>query len=277
MGKRYLKKEVEQANIEYHTKMADFYDKDQPHNMPENVRRVDAMIKKLAEKCGGGLLLDIGCGTGFVLNIAKKYFDRVTGIDFTQAMLDKVDLSSGNIDLILGNASKMPFNDESFDVCTAYAFLHHLPVFDSIFREVFRCLKRGGIFATDMDPNYYCWREISRLDKGNYSEMLQREISSIKDVYSELEGKYGFDKRTAELAEYQKAIRGGIKEESLVASLQKVGFSEVHFEYQWFLGQGWVLHNVSEEATKHIDEQLRKLLPLSRPLFKYFSLTALKV
>jgi ubiquinone/menaquinone biosynthesis C-methylase UbiE len=276
VDKRYSPEEIKQANIEYHARMANSYNKNQPHYKPENVRRVESIIKDLAAKYNGGVLLDVGCGSGFILNIAKKYFNRVAGVDITQAMLDKVDLSSGNIELKLADSSDMPFDDESFDVCTAYGFLHHLPEPDSTFKEVFRCLKVGGVFYADQDPNYYCWREIDRLGIEKYSEVLQSEINSIRNIYDELRDKYGLDENTVKLAEFQKLVRGGMKKESVIKSLKKVGFSEVDFEYQWFLGQGYVLHNVSEEAAKNIEEHLKKLLPLSRGLFKYISFIARK-
>jgi ubiquinone/menaquinone biosynthesis C-methylase UbiE len=276
VDKRYSPEEIKRANIEYHARMANSYNKDQPHYKPENVRRVESIIKDLAAKCSGGVLLDIGCGSGFMLNIAKKYFKRVVGIDITQAMLDKVDLSSGNIELKLADSSSLPFNDKSFDVCTAYGFLHHLPELDSTFKEVSRCLKVGGVFYADQDPNYYCRREIDRLRTEKCSEVLQSEINSIRNVYNELRDKYGLDENTVKLAEFQKLVRGGMKEESVIKSLKRAGFSEVDFDYQWFLGQGYVLHSVSGQAAKNIEEYLKKLLPLSRGLFKYISFIARK-
>lgn len=276
MSKRYSPEEIKQANIEYHAKMANFYDMNQPHFRPENVKRVDSVIKCLAERYGSSSLLDIGCGTGFTLNIAKKYFNRIVGVDITQAMLDKVDLSSQNIELRLADSSDMPFDDESFDVCIAYGFLHHLPKLSPTFKEVFRCLRKGGAFYADQDPNYYCRREIDKLGGEKYSEVLQSEIDSIRGIYDALKEKYDLDANTVKLAEFQNLARRGMKEESVTNSLRRVGFSEVEFDYQWFLGEGYVFHSLSEEAAKYIEAHLRKLLPLSRCLFKYFSFIAKK-
>lgn len=276
MDEKYSPEEIKRANIEYHARMANSYNNEQPHYKPENIRRVESTIKDMATKCKGGTLLDIGCGSGFILTIAKKYYKRVTGIDITQAMLDKVDLSSGNIELKLADSSDMPFDDESFDVCTAYGFLHHLLELDSTFKEVFRCLKAGGIFYADQDPNYYCWREIDRLGTEKYSDVLQGEIDSIRNIYNELKNEYDLDENTVKLAEFQKLVRGGMKEESVIKSLKRAGFSKVNFEYQWFLGEGYIFHNVSERSAIHMEAHLRKLLPLSRGLFKYISFTARK-
>ncbi|GAJ13256.1 unnamed protein product, partial [marine sediment metagenome] len=85
MSKSYSLEEIKLANIEYHARMADSYDREQPHYKPENVKRVENIIRDLAERCDHSSLLDIGCGTGFILNIARKYFDRVVGVDITHA------------------------------------------------------------------------------------------------------------------------------------------------------------------------------------------------
>ena len=276
MSGQYSSEEIKRANIEYHARMAASYDSEQPQYRQENIRRVEGITRELAERYGNHSLLDIGCGTGFILNIAKKYFDRVVGIDITQAMLDKVDLSSGNVELRLADSSAVPFGDDSFDVCTAYGFLHHLPELQSTFAEVFRCLKPGGAFYADQDPNHYCWKEVDEPGRGDHSEILKREIDSMRNAPLELKRKYGLDEDTVRLAEFQKLIRGGMREESIQESLLTTGFHEVHFEYQWFLGQGYALHSVSEEAAKHIEDHLRRLLPLSRSLFKYVSFMARK-
>jgi len=276
VSKRYSPEEIKRANIEYHTRMASFYDRDQPHYKPENVERVVATIRNLSEGCNSDSLLDIGCGTGFILNIAKKYFKRVVGVDITQAMLDEVDLFSGNIELRLADSSDIPFDDESFDVCTAYGFLHHLLELDSTFKEVYRCLKGRGVFYADQDPNYYCFREIVKLRGKKYSKVLQSEVDSVRNVCDELKVRYDLDENTVRLAEFQKLVYGGMKEESIVDSLKKAGFSKVDFEYQWFLGEGYIFHNVSKQATEWIDSYLKNLLPFSRSLFKYLSFTAKK-
>ena len=63
---------VLEANIVYHTALADTYDQTQPHFRPENVARIDRIIANLAEKTGGGSLPDLRCSTRFIIGIAKN-------------------------------------------------------------------------------------------------------------------------------------------------------------------------------------------------------------
>ncbi len=274
---RHLSDEVKSANIEYHTKLADTYDKEQPYFSPENTERVDAIIKELAKRHGNGRLLDIGCGTGFILNIAKKYFNKVVGIDVTQAMLDKVDLSSGNVEVVSGDCSDMRFSSGSFNVCTAYSVLHHLSSLTPTLRGVYRCLKSGGAFYVDQEPNYYCWREVRRLFlNGHIEGLLKREIESICVIPNGFVAEHGLKKETVRLAEYGRFLKCGMRTESIEKKLKSVGFTSVSFDYQWYLGEGYVLHSISQEREKEIGDIMRALLPMSRAMFKYISFVAVK-
>lgn len=269
--------DVVKANIEYHAVLANTYDETQPTFRPENVARVEGIIKNLASKIEMKHLLDIGCGTGFIINIAKKYFDKVSGVDITQEMLDKVDISSGNVGLYLADASKLPFTNNSFDVCTAYGFLHHLPELLPTFTEVFRCLKPGGLFYADQDPNFYFWDLMKSLSLDDVKEpLVRREIESVVRVSRELSNKFGLDEKTVALAEYQKIVCGGMKEEEITRTLLEIGYSSVDFEYQWFLGQGYVINTISPEAAQIIESHLKNCLPATKALFKYFSFVARK-
>src|SRR5882762_8000916 len=90
---RTLTETVIEANIAVHSKLADRYQTCEPHFRPENVAKVERRLSALVRETRAENLLDLGCGTGFVINIAKKYLRSITGVDVTQAMLDRVDCS----------------------------------------------------------------------------------------------------------------------------------------------------------------------------------------
>ena len=288
MAENYDKKIIVQdANVRYHTGLAETYDKTQPHFRPENVMQVRARIENYAKRTTGERLLDIGCGTGFILSSANSYFEELYGIDITPAMLDIAtsklkEQKAKNVKLIIALSDTLPFPDSYFDVVTAYGFLHHLPTLSATFNEVHRVLKDGGIFYADQDPNFYFWESMKSLpsDGRSISELLEIERKSVDAMVEEVQsvtekdGKY-LDGNTIEMAEYLKT-QGGFKEEDVKGMLHKVGFKDVHYEYTWYWQQGKVIRDLSPDTAVYFENHLRSALPLTRGFFKYVRMDAIK-
>jgi ubiquinone/menaquinone biosynthesis C-methylase UbiE len=95
-------------------------------------------------------ILDMGCGTGrFTVPLAATGAD-VTGLDLTQAMLDRtaLKLQEAHLTAVLqqGDMARLPFPAESFDVVVSMLALMHIPLADrqAVFLEAARVLKPGG-------------------------------------------------------------------------------------------------------------------------------------
>jgi len=99
-------------------------------------------------------VLDVGCGIGGTSRfVASRYGCRVTGIDLTpefvstgQSLCEWVGLA-GQVKLTQGDATAMPFDDESFDA----AFMLHvgMNIADKVglFAEVHRLIKPEAVFG----------------------------------------------------------------------------------------------------------------------------------
>lgn len=274
------KEDVLKANIELHTQLADVYKESEPHYRPENRARVEEIIRSLSTDKGEGVLLDVGCGIGFIIDIAKKYFSRIVGIDITEAMLEKVDTSSDSCDIEVKVAEieNMPFDGNSYDVVTAYAVIHHLHELKPAFQEIHRVLKPGGSFYTDTDPNYYFWEAFTELPQnGQYSASVKREVDAVQSKDKELQEKFGISPDILNTAEVLKHDAGGFKAEDLESLLYEVGFSEVKIHYEWFVGEARVIHSDdTRESVEQIRLIMHELLPLTRHLFKYLRIMAVK-
>jgi hypothetical protein len=96
-----------------------------------------------------------------------------------------------------------------------------------------------------------------------------REIESVLHTDARVERDFGLPADTFNQAEYTKSILGGIDAEALCDEALALGFSRCSVRYEWFLGQGSVMHGQSFEASSTIEEHLRRVLPLSAHLFKY--------
>ncbi|APV49653.1 hypothetical protein BWI17_08160 [Betaproteobacteria bacterium GR16-43] len=260
------------ANILVHTKMAATYNKNEPHFKPENQAVVRKHLEALRAKTGPKLL-DVGCGTGFVINLAKDLFGEIHGVDITQAMLDQVDKSGGNITLHRSVAEKTPFADNTFDAASAYSFIHHLTDYAEVLKEVHRVLKPGGAFYIDLDPNKLFWQAMAAAEKSaaldKPSDIVQREIASVMHTDDRVEEEWGIPAETFNLAENYKDLQGGIDGAELRAAALKIGFKSCDVGYYWYLGQGAILHGQSAADAATVENFLTRALPASAPLFKY--------
>ena len=89
-------------------------------------------------------LLVVGCGTGVeAAALAQRLDARVTGIDIAAAF----DQDAGKVvELIYGDATRMVFDDASFDCVYCYHVLEHIPDFRAALVEMRRVLKPGGSY-----------------------------------------------------------------------------------------------------------------------------------
>jgi ubiquinone/menaquinone biosynthesis C-methylase UbiE len=276
-------RKVMAANVAVHGKIAAEYNKTEPQFRPENLARVDRVLSALVARVGARRLLDLGCGTGFVIDLVRSRVEEIHGVDVTQAMLDQVDRSGpAKITLTCGDVASFDPGPRPFDMVTSYSVLHHLYDIEPMLRTAYKALKPGGVYYTDLEPNHAFWRELSRLspDDPLLHPLVKAEVVKILD--HQVATEIGVDRETLDLAEYGKNIRGGFDEGELRGLLGRVGFTKVEITYHWFVGQGAIINAAgTDKATQialadQMDQALHRALPLSRPLYKYLGFVATK-
>ena len=89
-------------------------------------------------------LLVIGCGSGVeAAALAQRFDAQVTGIDIAPAFDQE---ACKHAELLYGDATRMVFDDASFDCVYSYHVLEHIPDFRAALAEMRRVLKPGGSF-----------------------------------------------------------------------------------------------------------------------------------
>lgn len=103
----------------------------------------------------GDSVLDLGSGAGndcFVARAIVGESGKVTGIDFTDAMLEKAKLNNQklgytNIEFVKGDIEEMPLPKNTYDVIISNCVLNLVPDKQKAFKEIYRVLKPGGHFC----------------------------------------------------------------------------------------------------------------------------------
>ena len=99
-------------------------------------------------------VLDIGCGGGAnIANwLAKCTNGHVTGIDYSKVSVEEseklnaIAIKQGKCDIVYGDVSSMPFDDEAFDCVSAFETVYFWEDLEKCFAEVNRVMKSGGTF-----------------------------------------------------------------------------------------------------------------------------------
>lgn len=92
---------------------------------------------------GQGRLLDFGCGGGAFLELMHSHGWDVTGIDISEAAVQRVRLDLG-LPALVGTLPHPDLEPESFDVITMWHSLEHVHSPREVLREVHHLLAPGG-------------------------------------------------------------------------------------------------------------------------------------
>ncbi|MCF8045078.1 MAG: metalloregulator ArsR/SmtB family transcription factor [Desulfarculaceae bacterium] len=97
-----------------------------------------------------GCAVDLGCGTGELMELISDISDQVIGVDSSPKMLDQArtrmkDLNA-RFDFRLGEIEHIPLKDSEADLAFINMVLNHIAVPANVIRETCRILKPGGFF-----------------------------------------------------------------------------------------------------------------------------------
>ncbi len=156
--------EIRDVNTRYHDVAADTYDSKWGIDFGELGRSqtLGKFEKAIGRPAGRyRTSLEVGCGTGyFTLNLLQLgVIDRPTATDISPGMLGQLQANADRLGLsvetVAGDAGRLPFDDESFDLVLGHAVLHHLPDLDRAFAEFARVLRPGGTLVFMGEPSRY--------------------------------------------------------------------------------------------------------------------------
>ena len=92
----------------------------------------------------GDDVLDACCGTGDLALATERAGGRVTGLDFSERMLERARRKSATVRWVRGDVLALPFPDGSFDAVTVGFGIRNVEDLEAGLREIARVLRPGG-------------------------------------------------------------------------------------------------------------------------------------
>ncbi len=140
----------------YFESVASHWDKMQKSFFDENVRE---KAFEIAQTQPGNLAADIGAGTGFITEGLVARGLKVIAIDQSAGMLKVLKskfMLGDKVDCRVGEAEKLPIEDNRVDYVFANMYLHHVKSPPKAIKEMARILKPGGMLViTDIDEHEF--------------------------------------------------------------------------------------------------------------------------
>jgi ubiquinone/menaquinone biosynthesis C-methylase UbiE len=96
----------------------------------------------------GQKVLEIGVGQGTDLMQFARAGADCYGVDITDNHLEltarNFQLQGKTVSLHKADATKLPFEDKTFDIVYSFGVLHHIPDIENVMKEIYRVLIPGG-------------------------------------------------------------------------------------------------------------------------------------
>jgi ubiquinone/menaquinone biosynthesis C-methylase UbiE len=100
----------------------------------------------------GDDVLEVGPGPGRTTEVLRGMVPRLTAVEIDAAMAEalSVRLAGGNVEVVHGDGTKLPFPEGRFSAALCFTMLHHVPSpaeQDRLLAEMARVLRPGGVLA----------------------------------------------------------------------------------------------------------------------------------
>lgn len=130
-------------------------------------------------------ILDYGCGTGFIAFALKNETNNVTGMDYSNGMIEvfnnKVsEFELDNIRAIKHNMNEEELPKEEFDLIISSKTMHHIKDTNMFFKKSYDALKDGGVLCiNDLDKEDGSFHKDQNNDGVEHYGYEKEELFSI--------------------------------------------------------------------------------------------------
>jgi ubiquinone/menaquinone biosynthesis C-methylase UbiE len=144
-------------NRTYYDDFAGWYERER--HLPYH-RMLDDLEVEIVERYGKDReVLEVGCGTGLILDRVARFARAARGIDLSGGMLARA--AARGLSVAQASATELPIATASVDVAYSFKVLAHIPDIAGALREMARVVRPGGWVLAE----FYNARSLRRLVK----------------------------------------------------------------------------------------------------------------
>jgi ubiquinone/menaquinone biosynthesis C-methylase UbiE len=168
-------------NRSYYDEFAGWYERARSRGYH---KMLDDLEVELVERYGAGQdVLEVGCGTGLILERVARFARRAVGVDLSAGMLDLA--RRRGLQVAQGSATNLPIADASIDVAFSFKVLAHVSDIEGAMRELARVVRPGGWVLAE----FYNARSLRRLIKWLKPPTAVSDSTNDEAVYTRYDTK----------------------------------------------------------------------------------------
>jgi 2-polyprenyl-3-methyl-5-hydroxy-6-metoxy-1,4-benzoquinol methylase len=164
------------------------------HNAAEMSYDHVARYRLVERYVAGKDVIDMGCGAGYGSHSLSRVASSVRGVDLSGEAIAhaKARYEAPNLSYGVGDVTRLPFEDASFEVAISFEVIEHLEEPEDLVREARRVVKEAGLFVVSTPDkrtysldrnsvNPYHVREMFPLE---FREILERHFEHV-EIYGQ--------------------------------------------------------------------------------------------
>ncbi len=176
---------TQKANIDYYDEFSTLYEKERWK--PYHRFLDESEIEAARPYCEGKEVLEVGCGTGLVLEPLSLIGSKASGIDLSRGMIEKA--AARGLNVTQASATNLPFDDDSFDCVVSFKVLAHIPDIAQAVAECARVTRPGGHVVLEF-YNRHSIRQLVKMakpaqkvaDTGTTDDQVYTRYDTLNDI-----------------------------------------------------------------------------------------------
>jgi ubiquinone/menaquinone biosynthesis C-methylase UbiE len=139
------------------------------------------LVEKILRYINDGKYLEVGCGTGTLLNLLKEHNEKldIIGIDISEWILNIAKQKYPDISVQLASVTDLPFENEKFDCIIVNGVIEYVQDTEKQFEELYRVLKPGG-YLIIVTMGWNIFKFILELILGSLHLMTDSPINPVE-------------------------------------------------------------------------------------------------